>query len=39
MDDKINFSKGHPRRTKISENVVMRVLRLLPYNLFLVRYR
>ena len=35
----INSSKGHPWKTKIYENVVMRVPRLLPYNLFLARYR
>ena len=35
----IIFSKGHPWKTKIYENVVMRVPRLLPYNLFLARYR
>ena len=35
----INFSKGHPWKTKIYENVVMRLPRLLPFNLFLARYR
>ena len=35
----INFSMGHPSKLKILENVVMRVPRLLPYNLTLARYR